>query len=52
MLLHGATIAARHAHPHDWRSCFIGSALASRLLKRGERITGLDNLNDYYRFVD
>lgn len=27
---------------------FIGSALASRLLERGERITGLDNLNNYY----
>jgi UDP-glucuronate 4-epimerase len=27
---------------------FIGSALALRLLERGERITGLDNLNDYY----
>ena len=27
---------------------FIGSALAWRLLDRGERVTGLDNLNDYY----
>ena len=27
---------------------FIGSALALRLLERGERVTGLDNLNDYY----
>jgi len=27
---------------------FIGSALAWRLLERGERVTGLDNLNDYY----
>ena len=27
---------------------FIGSALALRLLQRGERVLGLDNLNDYY----
>src|SRR6185503_15136963 len=27
---------------------FIGSAVAWRLLARGERVTGLDNLNDYY----
>jgi UDP-glucuronate 4-epimerase len=27
---------------------FIGSTLALRLLERGERITGLDNLNNYY----
>ncbi len=27
---------------------FIGSALALRLAERGERITGLDNLNTYY----
>ena len=27
---------------------FIGSALALRLLERGERVTGLDNLNNYY----
>ncbi len=27
---------------------FIGSALALRLLERGEQVTGLDNLNDYY----
>ncbi|HEY5897592.1 MAG TPA: GDP-mannose 4,6-dehydratase, partial [Burkholderiales bacterium] len=27
---------------------FIGSALAWRLLERGDRVTGLDNLNDYY----
>jgi UDP-glucuronate 4-epimerase len=27
---------------------FIGSALALRLLERGESVTGLDNLNDYY----
>jgi UDP-glucuronate 4-epimerase len=27
---------------------FIGSALALRLAERGERITGLDNLNSYY----
>ena len=41
MLLHGATIAARHAHPYHWRRRFIGSALALRLLERGERITRL-----------
>lgn len=27
---------------------FIGSALSLRLLERGDRILGLDNLNDYY----
>jgi UDP-glucuronate 4-epimerase len=27
---------------------FIGSALAMRLLERGDRVVGLDNLNDYY----
>jgi len=27
---------------------FIGSTLALRLLERGERVFGLDNLNDYY----
>ena len=27
---------------------FIGSALAIRLLDKGERVTGLDNLNSYY----
>jgi len=27
---------------------FIGSALAHRLLERGDRVTGLDNMNDYY----
>jgi UDP-glucuronate 4-epimerase len=27
---------------------FIGSALALRLLERGDCVTGLDNLNDYY----
>ena len=27
---------------------FIGCALALRLAERGERITGLDNLNNYY----
>jgi len=27
---------------------FIGSALALRLLERGDRVLGLDNLNDYY----
>ena len=27
---------------------FIGSALALRLLERGERVYGIDNLNDYY----
>jgi UDP-glucuronate 4-epimerase len=27
---------------------FIGAALALRLLERGDRVVGLDNLNDYY----
>ncbi len=27
---------------------FIGSALALRLLERGDRVLGLDNVNDYY----
>jgi UDP-glucuronate 4-epimerase len=27
---------------------FIGSALALRLLERGEHVVGLDNMNDYY----
>ena len=27
---------------------FIGSALSLRLLERGDRVVGLDNLNDYY----
>jgi len=27
---------------------FIGAALAERLLQRGERVLGLDNLNPYY----
>ncbi|MBW2511003.1 MAG: NAD-dependent epimerase/dehydratase family protein, partial [Deltaproteobacteria bacterium] len=27
---------------------FIGSHLCRRLLERGDRVTGLDNLNDYY----
>lgn len=27
---------------------FIGSHLAQRLLARGDRVTGVDNLNDYY----
>ncbi|HEX7044407.1 MAG TPA: NAD-dependent epimerase [Burkholderiales bacterium] len=27
---------------------FIGSALALRLLERGDRVHGIDNLNDYY----
>ncbi len=27
---------------------FIGSNLAEKLLQRGERVTGLDNFNDYY----
>jgi UDP-glucuronate 4-epimerase len=27
---------------------FIGSALALRLLERGDRVVGIDNLNDYY----
>ena len=27
---------------------FIGAALSQRLLRRGDRIVGIDNLNDYY----
>ena len=27
---------------------FIGAAVATRLLERGERVLGIDNLNDYY----
>jgi len=27
---------------------FIGSALADRLLRRGDTVVGIDNLNDYY----
>lgn len=27
---------------------FIGSALAEKLLERGDRVVGLDNLNAYY----
>ncbi|MCP5352758.1 MAG: NAD-dependent epimerase [Chromatiales bacterium] len=27
---------------------FIGSTLAMRLLDRGDRVTGIDNMNDYY----
>jgi UDP-glucuronate 4-epimerase len=27
---------------------FIGSTLALRLLARGDRVVGIDNLNDYY----
>ena len=27
---------------------FIGAALCQRLLQRGDRVIGLDNLNDYY----
>ena len=27
---------------------FIGAALSKRLLERGDRVVGLDNLNDYY----
>ncbi len=27
---------------------FIGAALAQRLLARGDQVTGIDNLNDYY----
>ena len=27
---------------------FIGSALALRLLERGDEVHGIDNLNDYY----
>ena len=26
----------------------IGAALSKRLLQRGDRVVGLDNLNDYY----
>ena len=27
---------------------FIGSALVLKLLKKGENVIGVDNLNDYY----
>ena len=27
---------------------FIGAALSKRLLQRGDRVVGIDNLNDYY----
>ncbi|KZR85768.1 NAD dependent epimerase/dehydratase family protein [Synechococcus sp. MIT S9504] len=27
---------------------FIGAALSLRLLERGERVVGIDNLNSYY----
>ncbi|MFZ3124382.1 MAG: NAD-dependent epimerase/dehydratase family protein, partial [Acidovorax sp.] len=27
---------------------FIGSHVAGRLLQRGDRVLGMDNLNDYY----
>ncbi|MCP6183010.1 NAD-dependent epimerase/dehydratase family protein, partial [Klebsiella pneumoniae] len=27
---------------------FVGHATAHRLLARGERVIGIDNLNDYY----
>ena len=27
---------------------FIGAALSTRLLQRGDRVVGLDSLNDYY----
>ena len=27
---------------------FIGSTLSMRLLERGDTVTGIDNLNDYY----
>ena len=27
---------------------FIGSAVAERLLQRGDTVVGIDNLNDYY----
>ena len=27
---------------------FIGAALSQRLLQQGDRVVGLDNLNDYY----
>ena len=28
---------------------FIGFHVAQALLRRGERVVGIDNLNDYYR---
>src|SRR6185437_13689257 len=30
---------------------FVGSRLAKALLARGDRVVGLDNLNDYYPLV-
>ena len=27
---------------------FIGSELSLKLLERGDKVTGIDNLNDYY----
>ncbi len=27
---------------------FIGSAVVARLAERGDSVTGLDNINDYY----
>ena len=27
---------------------FIGATLAQRLLERGDKVVGIDNLNDYY----
>ncbi|MBW7926414.1 MAG: GDP-mannose 4,6-dehydratase, partial [Burkholderiaceae bacterium] len=27
---------------------FIGSAVALKLLERGDQVVGIDNLNDYY----
>ena len=27
---------------------FIGAALSQRLIQRGDRVVGIDNLNDYY----
>ena len=29
-------------------ACFIGAALAHRLMDRGDEVVGLDNMNDYY----
>ena len=30
---------------------FIGAALCLRLLERGERVVGIDNLNSYHNFI-
>ena len=32
----------------NWAAGFIGAAVAEELLSRGERVIGIDNLNDYY----